>query len=356
MEAIRAFRHEDIPQVAELFSSTFTHNGNSARPGLDTYLQRVFFESPLHEEDMPSFVYLDERGSIVGFIGVQPRRLRLRGRPIRAAVATKLMVAPPARGSLAAARLLSRAFAGPQDVLFSDLSNDAGRRLFEGFGGVTVLPLSLQWQRPVRPVRHSLSWLRAHGVPAVITQGLRPLGTIADAVVARLGPGRFGASLAGHTTEDLPLDVLATHLGALCADRALRPEYDEPSLRWMLNVAERNEPDRVLRRRLVRDPHGEIVGWFVYYLGPGAESEVLQLLARKGSADAVFDALVADAWSGGTAMLSGRLEPRMVKEMSARHCYFRHTGHWAVAHSKHPAILQAILNGDAFLSRLEGEW
>ena len=150
--------------------------------------------------------------------------------------------------------------------------------------------------------------------------------------------------------------MLATHLGALCADRALRPEYDEPSLRWMLNVAERNEPDRVLRRRLVRDPHGEIVGWFVYYLGPGAESEVLQLLARKGSADAVFDALLADAWSGGTAMLSGRLEPRMVKEMSARHCYFRHTGHWALAYSKHPAILQAILNGDAFLSRLEGEW
>src|SRR6058998_776031 len=71
MEAIRAFRHEDIPRVAELFSSTFTHNGNSPLPGHDTYLQRVFFESPLHEEDMPSFVYLDARGSIVGFIGVQ---------------------------------------------------------------------------------------------------------------------------------------------------------------------------------------------------------------------------------------------------------------------------------------------
>src|SRR5947208_2126045 len=129
MEAIRAFRHEDIPRVAELFSSTFTHNGNSPLPGPDTYLQRVFFESPLHEEDMPSFVYLDARGSIVGFIGVQPRRLCLRGRRIRAAVATKLMVAPAARGSFAAARLLNRAFAGPQDVLFSDLSNDAGRRL-----------------------------------------------------------------------------------------------------------------------------------------------------------------------------------------------------------------------------------
>jgi hypothetical protein len=123
-----------------------------------------------------------------------------------------------------------------------------------------------------------------------------------------------------------------------------------------LNVAERNEPDRPLRRRLVRDPQGGIVGWFLYYLGPGAESEVLQLLARRGAADAVFDALLADARSGGTVMLSGRPEPRMLKEMSARHCYFRHTGHWALAHSKQPDVLHALLNGDAFLSRLEGEW
>ena len=356
MTRLRAFQREDIPQVVELFETAFIESGKRVPSGLDTYFERVFFENPLNEADLPSFVYLDGGGAIVGFVGVQPRRLLLRGRRLRAAVATKLMVAPAARGSVAAARLLSRAFAGPQDVLLSDLSNDAGRRIWEGLGGVTLLPFSLQWQRPIRPARHTLSWLHARGVPGVITGSLRPLGSIADAVAARWGTGRPRDALAGYSTDDLPLDVLATQVGALCADRALRPEYDERSLRWLLTVAQRNEPGRVLRRRLVRDPQGEIVGWFIYYLGPGAESEVIHLLARKGMADAVFDALLADAWSGGTVMLSGRLEPKMVKEMSARHCYFRHIGHWALAHSKHPDVLHALLNGNAFLSRLEGEW
>ncbi|HYU08084.1 MAG TPA: GNAT family N-acetyltransferase [Gemmatimonadales bacterium] len=356
MEAIRTFRRDDIPQVAELFATTFMHNGTSASSGLDRYFERVFFESPLDEEDLPSFVYLDASGSIAGFIGVQPRRLRLRGRRLRAAVATKLMVAPRARGSFAAVRLVSRVFAGPQDVLFSDLSNEAARAIFEGFGGVTVLPLSLQWQRPVRPARHSLSWLHARGVPGVITHGLRPLGSLADAVVARLSTRRFRDLFAGYAVEDLPVDLLAQRFDELCSDRALRPEYDERSLHWLLNVAEQNQPDRVLRRRVVRDARGEVVGWFLYYLAPGGESEVVQLVARKGAGEAVFHALLDDAWRGGTVMLTGRLEPRLVREMSALHCYFRQGGHWTLAHAKQPDVLEAILSGNAFLSRLEGEW
>ncbi len=356
MEVIRSFRRDDIPQVAELFRTTFMHNGPSAPPGLDRYFERVFFENPLNEEDLPSLVSLDASGSIAGFIGVQPRRLRLRGRPLRAAVATKLMVAPAARGSFAAVRLVSRAFAGPQDVLFSDLSNEAARRIFEGFGGVAVLSLSLQWQRPLRPARHSLSWLRARGVPGVITQGLRPLGSLADAVIARLGTRRFRDSFDGYAVDDLPVDLLAQRFDELCSDRALRPEYDEKSLHWLLNVAQQNQPDHVLRRRVVRDARSEVVGWFLYYLAPGGDSEVVQLVAREGAGDAVFHALLDDAWRGGTVMLSGRLEPRLVREMSAHHCYFRQGEHWTLAHTKRPDVLEAILSGNAFLSRLEGEW
>ncbi|HEV8304157.1 MAG TPA: hypothetical protein VGQ25_04300 [Gemmatimonadales bacterium] len=356
MEAIRAFRREDIPQVLDLFRTAFLQTGKTAPAGLETYFDRVFFESPWRDEDLPSFVHLNATGAVIGFVGVQPRPLLLHGRRLRAAVATKLMASPSAGEPLAAVRLLSKVFAGPQDVLLSDLSNDAGRRIWEGLGGATALLYSFQWQRPVRPARHSLAWLRARGVPHVITWGLRPMGSVADALVARLGAGRFRDSFAGYTTEDLALDVLAARVGELCSDRALRPEYDERSLQWLLGVAQQNDPHRVLRRRLVRDARGDVAGWFLYFLEPGGASEVVQLLARKGAADAVLHALLADAWTGGTVMLSGRLEPTMVREMSARHCYFRQVGHWSLAHSKQPDVLQAILTGQAFLSRLEGEW
>ena len=205
-------------------------------------------------------------------------------------------------------------------------------------------------------MRHSLSWLRVHGVPQLITGGLRPLSAVADALVSRLATGRLRQGTSGYITEDLPADVLIARLPSLSRDRALRPEYDERSLRWLLGVAQQNEPGRELRRRLVRDPRGEVVGWFLYFLEPGGICDVVQLLAGKGAAAAVFDQLLADAWRCGAVMLEGRLEPGMLREMSLRHCYFRQAGPWMLAHSKQPEVLDALRSGTAFLSRLEGEW
>jgi hypothetical protein len=356
VELIRPFRREDVPHVLALFQGAFLENGRSAPARLETYFDRAFFESPWYDAELPSYVHLDRHGTIIGFVGVQPRPLLLRGRRLRAAVATKLMASPSAGEPLVGVRLLSKVFNGPQDVLLSDLSNDAGRRIWEGLGGTTALLYSLQWQRPVRPARYSLAWLRAKGVPNVITGGLRPLAALADAVVARLGGARFGGSVLGYTTEDLSTEVLVRQFPKLAGDRALRPEYDEVSLRWLLSVVKQNEPHRRLRQRLVRDPRGEVVGWFLYFLEPGGICDVVQILAGKGAAAAVFDQLLADAWKCGAAMLSGRLEPGMVREMSLRHTYFRQTGPWTLANSRQPDVLEAIRGGQAFLSRLEGEW
>jgi len=355
VDPIQTFRREDIPEVLGLFRTAFVHNGRSAPAHLDTYLDRVFFASPWYDEELPSFVYRDRNGAIIGFAGVQPRPLVLRGRPLRGAVATKLMVSPTGGDAFAAVRLLKRVFAGPQDVLLSDLSTDAGRRIWEGLGGTTALLYSLQWQRPVRPARHALSWLRARGMPAFIAGGLKPLCSVTDALVARSrAHSRNGVD--GYTTDDLPLDVMAAQFPAVCGDRVLRPEYDTRALQWLSSVAQQNEPHRVLRRRLVRDARGEVAGWFWYLLESGGVSEVVHLAARKGAGDPVFHLLLADAWNGGSVMLSGRLEPSMVREMSVRHSYFRQLGPWTLAHAKDPDVLSAILSGGAFLSRLEGEW
>jgi len=153
VEQIRAFRREDTPRVLELFRAAFLEAGKSVPANLETYFDRVFFESPWYDEALPSYIHLDRSGTIIGFVGVQPRPMVWRGRRVRAAVATKLMAAPSAGDSLVAVRLLSKVFAGPQDVLLSDLSNDAGRRIWEGLGGSTAPLYSLQWQRPVRPAR-----------------------------------------------------------------------------------------------------------------------------------------------------------------------------------------------------------
>ena len=234
MDLIRAFQRADIPQVAELFRRAFARNGDRDIATLHAYFERVFFENPWYDEELPSFVHEDANGAIDGFVGVQPKRLRWRGRRLRVATPTKLMAAPTA-APLVASRLVRRVFAGPQDLLFSDIGNDAGRRIWEALGGATVPLYSLRWQRPVRPARHALSWLRARGVPGVVTQALRPLSAVADSLLAR---SRSGAASDGYSIEDLPLHVLATRVSELLARRALQPEYDEQWLEWLLGIAQ----------------------------------------------------------------------------------------------------------------------
>jgi hypothetical protein len=70
----------------------------------------------------------------------------------------------------------------------------------------------------------------------------------------------------------------------------------------------------------------------------------------------VLQRLLADAWRHGAAAVRGRLDPRYVQELSRRHCWLRREESWTLVHSRHPDIMAAIHQGNAFLSRLEGEW
>ena len=115
-------------------------------------------------------------------------------------------------------------------------------------------------------------------------------------------------------------------------------------------------PGAVLRQRLVRDANQRPAGWFLYFVAADGKADVLHLAARKNTSAAVFDCLLADAWSAGVTMLSGRLEPGMIQAMTARHCVFRRADYWTLVQTREPEILATIAAGQAFLSRLEGEW
>jgi hypothetical protein len=54
--------------------------------------------------------------------------------------------------------------------------------------------------------------------------------------------------------------------------------------------------------------------------------------------------------------LAGRLDPRLMSEMTNKRCRFDGRGGWTMIHSNDPELLLDIYRGDAWLSRLEGEW
>lgn len=57
-----------------------------------------------------------------------------------------------------------------------------------------------------------------------------------------------------------------------------------------------------------------------------------------------------------TAAISGRVDPRFIADFSGAHCKCRLDGPWMLVHSRRAELREVIQRGDAFLTRLDGEW
>jgi hypothetical protein len=107
---------------------------------------------------------------------------------------------------------------------------------------------------------------------------------------------------------------------------------------------------------VVKGVKGDVVGWYLYYLNPGKVGEVLQIVAKDHSIREVLHHLFYHAWQQGMVAITGRLNPRFIQAFSDQYCIFHHRDLWMLVHSRKPELLQAFCRGDAFFSRLEGEW
>jgi len=138
---VRPFVEADIPQVAELHRRVF-QTGEAPSAELErryrAYFRGIFLDNPWYDEEVSPLVYEDADGSIAGFLGVMPRRMSIRGRPIQAAVSSQFIVEPGRRSTMAAVHLMKTFMSGPQDVSIADEANGLSRKLWESLGGTTA--------------------------------------------------------------------------------------------------------------------------------------------------------------------------------------------------------------------------
>ena len=359
MGSVRPFVEDDILQVAELHRKVF-HTGDSLSLELQrdyrTYFMRIFLRHPWREQGgITSLVYEDDDGDIVGFLGVVPRLMSVNGRPLRAAVSSQFIVDPTRRSTLAAIKLLKTFISGPQDLSIADEANNASRKLLESLGGSAALLYSLYWFRLLQPAQFLLSRV-SHPVCRALAYALAPAGRLIDAVTVRLPQSPVRRSEPSVTGDDLSASDLLACLAQLPGSCALRPEYNERSLEWLLTVLARARDYGELQKVAVRKQGKKIIGWYIYVVAPNGLGEVLQIGAEDGSIDLILDHLFDHAVRHGAFALSGRFEPQFVQQLHEKHSMFHHRGHWVLVHSNDSEALHAIQRGNAFLSRLEGEW
>ncbi|MGH9433401.1 MAG: GNAT family N-acetyltransferase, partial [Terriglobia bacterium] len=281
MAGVRPFVHDDIPSVAALHWRVFEGSPLPSRFESDycAYFKDVYLDGPGREQTVESLVS-EESGKITGFLGVVPRHMTWQGSPVLAAVATNFAVSPESRG-LAGVKLLGAFLAGGQDFSIADRAVSVSRKAWEGLGGRTSLFHSVRWLCVLSPARAALDMLGRRRGLLMASRVLSPAGRAMDALVSRIPKGPFQRIKSQLSAKPLDPSVILSHADELLKTFPLRTAYDEISLAWMLRRAEGMKSKGPLQKVLLSEPHGKIVGWYLYYAKSGGIGEVLQIAAQE---------------------------------------------------------------------------
>jgi len=357
MSRVRPLVPDDVPQVEELYGAVFPPPVGSSSEGLRSALHEVFVAHPWRDDSLPSLVYEDQAGRIIGCLGVMPRPMSMSGRPIQAAISHTLMVERGSRSTLAGVALVKRFLSGPQDLSVAQGSSDAGRRISEGFGGSTSILYSIRWTRPLRPAHYGLALLKRRGLAAAFAGGLRPLCLAVDGIAPLIRRAPFHFPESRLSGEELDAESWRECVTASSCRRSLRPEYDADSSKWLLVQLAHKKGPGDLQGVVVRKSSREIAGGYLYYLKRGAICEVVQVAAARESMKEVLAHLFHHAWRAGAVAVSGQLDVMALEAFSEAGCVLRHDGGpGLLIHSRRPDVLNAVQRGDAFIGRLEAEW
>jgi hypothetical protein len=352
---VRRFVEEDIPQVARVHRAAFRLGDSPRLATYHDYFRRVFLENPGGEGPHPSLVYQDNDGQIVGFVGLVPRRVVIRGHHYQAVVSSQFIVDPTSHVGLVAVRLAKAYVEGPQDLSIADEANDISRTIWEGLGGTTALLHSIYWTRPLRPARLALSYVRQRRDFAPLAAAASLLATIADALATRLPGSHLRQSEPSVCADDLCGETVLAHAPEFCDPTSLRVDYDDRTIRWLLDRAASRNPGGRLLKAALRNGQ-KILGWYVCHLDREGTADVAQLAASPSSIYDVLDHLFYHAWRQGAVAVTGRLDPRFMQALSDKYCLFHRRGPWVLIKTTRPELLRAFETGNAWFSRLDGEW
>jgi hypothetical protein len=357
MSEIRPMRRGEVDEVASLYRFVDRSDWRIPPAELPTWLDRILFGHPWVDPEIPSLVYVDDSGEILGFIGSHVRRMRFDGEPVRMAAAGPLIAHPKVRNRGVGAMLWRRYLTGPQELTITDGASDEMRQIFELIGGQMMHPSSIAWARVFRPwsyvgnrVLHANVHVR-HRIKPWARRVLAPLDVPTTRAVSRLRPPDSSAT----TEELLTPKLLLEHLPRVTRSLRLVPDYDEQFLDWLFAELHHNRTWGAPQRLLVRDRNSQVLGWYVYFVLPGEGCQVIHLAAHDRHAGAVLDSLFAHAVAHGGAAVQGRVEGHILAPLAQRGAMFRFSPR-SLVHSKHPDLLGAITSGHALLTRLEGEW
>ena len=348
MDLIREFSERDIEQVAELHRNVF--GLDIAQPERHySYFSEQFLSSD--RDSLPSLVSESREGRILGFLGVATRHFTFEQRTIRAGLSSQFVVHPEGRRRLMGVHLLREFLKGPQDLSFTDEANEMSERIWVALGGSVSNLQAVQWVIPLRPVRLALS----RYLPAAMAAAFGSAANVLDRLIAKLPHSPFHGGATVLRSEPLSTEAMLRCIEEITPQCRLRPRYDRGSLSALIESAGKKVKGS-LRGVLLRDDGRRVAGWYLCHCAANGLAEVLQVASRMDCQHEVVTHLTSDAKAHGAVAVVGRLEPGLSEPLANQFCLLFRRKRLMLVHSRFPEILSAIHSGQAFISRLEGEW
>jgi hypothetical protein len=358
MGEIRVFTEEHVRDVADLNMRAMRGRKESASIGLQNCFRDIFLQNPWASADIPSLVYLDG-GKLVGFLGVVPRTMEFRGRPIRAAITSQFMIDRDQHRGGAAMSMLRQLFRGPQELSFSDGAAEGAGTVWTAAGGRAASLYSLNWTRVLRPLETARGVMdRGGGAWPALKAATGAFTAPGDFLLSKLPLGVLRPPHSDYSSKPVSSQELLDCIQEIGWKDSLKPVYTQPSFDWLMKQANSQAGAYgPLRMLTVHDAKGSRVAWYVHHAKPRGISYVLQIgFRRRDQFSNTLLALFRDAWDAGCSVVKGQMIPQFLTTLTEQHCVFRHPTASFLFHSTDPQLVSVVERGEAAITRLDGEW
>src|SRR5262249_44743051 len=148
----------------------------------------------------------------------------------------------------------------------TDSANEMSRPLLRSLGFNPVPVYSLHWARPLRPAQYAIQMftrLKKGKAANLLGAAMKPGCRLVDSMVAGMKLSPLRQIIPTTPVDKLDTATLLQCLNTIPGKQGLLPEYDQPSLDWVFDFITRRKALGGIRKMLVRDKDGKIVGWFI---------------------------------------------------------------------------------------------
>ena len=355
MGEIRTYAAEFADGVASLYF--YAGRGQRRGPGksLPAYFNELHLSNPWASPEMPSYVYV-ENGKVIGMIGVVPREMEFRGKPIVLATVSMFIVDLEFASATVAIQLLGRVLKGPQDLSWTDGASGSVSEFWKALGGNTASLYAFNWVRVLRPLGMVRSGLDRIGKASRVFRPLSAVAVPIDSLLSRmpLPVDLLKTPVSPYHAKPVGAEELLSCIHEIGWKELLKPYYSLSSFTWLMKEVAKSKVGN-LRMLTVTTSEGTRCGWLVYFATAGGAGFVLQIGVRKREDfPNTLRALFRDAWEQGCVCVKGASIPQHLKALTDQHCFYRHPDNRVVVHSRNPDLMNPVRMGEATITRLDG--